>query len=329
MPIFGDLRVRFDPWQVDYGESAPLVGIEDEADPKVDLTVEVDPERWAAILPPADAAPRRRVAFVDGVLRLEARIQVRRGERLIHGAFGSFAVGAVELGGGRAAFGELRPFRAAVLGSGERLPGDVPVRAGLVYRAAGAARHDPDAPLRELEGSMRREEARLAAELCREDTLVIVDGRLGFDAGSRGEALGYVKSIHDLYVPARYLPLIAGLPARSRTPLFEIRSARSGFVRYAWFQRLEAPAPGAAELHGIVRLETAVGEVARARDLADAATAWLPRLAPARARDPRAPQNLLPIGALEQRLRAQLGEPRLFRRWIETLIAEEARRDRA
>lgn len=329
MSIFGDLRVRFDPWQIDYGDQTPLIGLEDEPDPKVDLEVELAAACWAPIRPPANAAPRRRVVFVDGVMRPESRIQVRQGERMIHGLFGSFAVGAVELGGARAAFGELRPFHAAVLGGGARLPADIPVRTGLVYRADSTAKHDLAAPLRHLQESMRREEARLAAELCREDTLVVVDGRLGFEAGSRGEALGYVKSIHDLYVPARYLPMIASLPARARTPLFKIQSAKSGFVRYAWFQRLESPFLGATEMHGVVRLETAVGEVDRARRLADAATVWLPRLAPTRARDPRAPQNLLPIGALEQRLRAQLGEPRLSRRWIETLIAKEARRDPA
>ena len=327
--IFGDLRVRYDPWDVDYGDQTPLVGIDDEHDPKIDLDVEVDGARWEAIRPPPGAAPQRRVVFVDGVMRLESRITVRTGDRMAYGAFGSFAVGAAVLGAGAAAFGELRPFRAAVLGGGASLPGDVRVRAGLVYRAHTTPKHDLAAPLRYLQESMRREEARLAAELCREDTLVIVDGRLGFEAGSRGEALGYIKSIHDLYVPARYLAMIAGLPARTRTPLFAIQSAKAGFLRYAWFQRLEAPSPGATELHGVVRLEAANVSPERAARLADAATVWLPRLAPTRARDPRAPQNLLPIGALEQRLRTELGEPLLFRRWIETLIAKEASRDRA
>ena len=105
----------------------------------------------------------------------------------------------------------------------------------------------------------------------------------------------------------------------------QIQSAKAGFARYAWFQRLADPGPGATELHGIVRLEAAadVGfDVARG--LANAATTWLPKTAPKRARDPRSPQNLLPIGALEQRLRVQLGDARLIRRWIQTLVAKEA-----
>jgi hypothetical protein len=38
-------------------------------------------------------------------------------------------------------------------------------------------------------------------------------------------------------------------------------------------------------------------------------------------RDARAPQNLLPIGALETRLRHRLGDPLLLRRSIEHAIA--------
>ena len=107
--------------------------------------------------------------------------------------------------------------------------------------------------------------------------------------------------------------------------MFSIQSARAGFSRYAWFQRLAAPGPGATELHGLVRPEvsTDVG-LDVARGLADAATVWQPKTAPKRARDPRSPQNLLPIGALEQRLRVQLGDARLIRRWIEILVAKEA-----
>jgi len=109
--------------------------------------------------------------------------------------------------------------------------------------------------------------------------------------------------------------------------MFTIQAAKSGFSRYAWFQRLADPGPGATELHGLVRLEVA-GDVGLdvARRLADAATIWLPRTAPKRARDPRSPQNLLPIGAIEQRMRIRLGDARLFRRWIETLVAKEASR---
>jgi uncharacterized protein len=333
--IFGELRVRYDPWEVNYGDQTPLELIDEAESERIDLEVERTAGSWAPITPAADAAPRRRVVFVDGVMRLELRILVCRDDRgdhrddpqMIYGGFGSYAVGAVELLPASAAFGAMRPFRAAVLGAGLHLPGDVRVRPSLVYRADSTPDPTIHAPLRYLQDAMRGEEARLAAELCREDSLVIVDGRLSLGAKGQGEALGYIKRIHDLYLPSRYLRTLTALPARARTPLFGIQSAKRGFSRLSWFQRLEEPPLGATELHGIVRLEVANVDVARAVELADATTLWLPRLVPRRARDPRSPQNLLPIGALEQRLRAHLGEAELFRRWIETLIAKEASRE--
>jgi uncharacterized protein len=73
-----------------------------------------------------------------------------------------------------------------------------------------------------------------------------------------------------------------------------------------------------------VRLEVsdAVGGE-EARRLADATAAVLPAFAPSRSRDPRAPQNLLPIGALEAQLRRRLGDARLIRRRIASLLARE------
>lgn len=328
--IFGDLRVRYDPWEVDYGDQTPLAAPEQESAEKVDLEIEEKSSRWVPIYPPSDAVPPRRALFVDGVRRLEARIHVREGEQLVYGAFGSFAIGWVELHSSAAAFGEARPFRTAVLGADLRFPSDVQVRPDLVYRAESTPEREVDSPFQYIQDSMRREEAKLAGELSREDALVIVDGPLSFEAERHREpvaSLGYIKRLHKLYLPPRLLPLLATLPAGTRTPLFDIQYAKSGFHRYAWFQRLAKPSEGASEMHGIVRLEVSskVG-ISRALALANTTTAWLPRVAPKQARDPRSPQNLLPIGALEQRLRIHLGNAQLFRRWIQTLIAKEARR---
>jgi hypothetical protein len=120
------------------------------------------------------------------------------------------------------------------------------------------------------------------------------------------------------------LDLLARLGAGQRTPLFALRSSRR-FVRFSWFLRLAQPRLGNSELAGIARLEVseAVGLDAASR-LADASAAVLPRFVPGRWRDPRSPQNLLPIGALEASLRHQMGDDRLIRRHIETLLAREA-----
>lgn len=326
-PLFGHFRVRIDPWQVDYGDQTPLAPTGDQPDEQVDHEIEVSDANWQAITPTGDPTPHQRVLFIDGVRRLEARVHARQGEQLIYGGFGSFAVGAVEVETSSASFGALRVFRLVVLGAGERLPGPVHVRSSLIYQPESTPNAEVDGPLRHIQKSMRLAEATLARDLCSQDTLTIVDGPLSFEPERRGVALGYIKRVHELYLPAKFIPLLATLPAGARTPIFGIQTAKSGFARYSWFQRLADPGLGATEMHGIVRLEVAANVgIDAARDLANAATAWLPRTAPKRARDPRSPQNLLPIGALEQKLRVALGDARLFRRWIEALVANEVSR---
>lgn len=326
-PLFGDFRVRIDPWEVDYGDQTPLAPADDQPNEQVDHEIEVSDADWQAIAPSGDVVPQQRLVFIDGVRRLEARVLARQGDQLIYGGFGSFAVGAVEVDSSSASFGALRVFRVAVLGAGERLPDPVHVRSNLIYQPESTPNAEVDGPLRHIQQSMRLAEATLARDLCSHDTLTIVDGPLSFEPERRGVALGYIKRVHELYLPAKFIPLLATLPAGARTPMFGIQTTKSGFARYSWFQRLADPGPGATEMHGIVRLEVAANiGVDAARDLANAATAWLPRTAPKRARDPRSPQNLLPIGALEQKLRVALGDARLFRRWIEALVAKEASR---
>ena len=120
-------------------------------------------------------------------------------------------------------------------------------------------------------------------------------------------------------------PVLFSLAAGARTPLFTLSSRR--FARYSWFLRLAAPYAGDSELSGLVRLEVAEGVgLEAARVLADATCVLLPRFAPSRGRDPRAPQNLLPIGALESHLRHRLGDSNLVRRHISACLAKEVTR---
>jgi hypothetical protein len=77
-------------------------------------------------------------------------------------------------------------------------------------------------------------------------------------------------------------------------------------------------------LAGIVRIEVgaAVG-LEKARHLASLSAQLLPRFASSSVRDPRAPQNLLPVGALEQEMRRRLGDPILLRRAMERMLHEQ------
>ena len=171
-------------------------------------------------------------------------------------------------------------------------------------------------------------EERLALELADQaDTLVVADGPLTFAHPVRGAAVGYVKTLHQLYVGPDQLRVMAALPPGHRTPLFRLTGR---FERYSWFLRLAAPHRTDPDLAGIVRLEVSdhVG-LAEARRLADASAALLPAFAPTRGRDPRAPQNLLPIGALEQFLRRRMGDAAIVRRRISARLAQIESREPA
>lgn len=321
--LFGPFQVRVDPWEVDYGSETPLEPLDDKPDEDVVIDVELPADQWAPLNPGPVRAPER-LYFVDGVRRLETRLVVNNSGQILHGGFGSYAVGCVEVRQGRATFGDQDLGREVILGSGQCLPHDVTVQPNLMYVARSAKESEPDAPLRTIQANMRRAEFRLARRLTDlADTLVVTDGPLG--AEGKGNAVGLIKRISELYLPICLVPVLTRLPAGSRTPLFAIRGKSRRFARLAWFLRLASVLPGESELHGLVRLEVAesVGATG-ARFLADLTAVLLPRFAPARARDPRSPQNLLPVGALERQLRHALGDQRLVRRWIHTLVAREA-----
>lgn len=326
---FGDLDVRLEPWDVEYGSEMPLEATEEAFKPDVGLDTEVPEDRWEPLTPPA-AAGFKNLFFVDGVRRVEARLIIRRESKVCRGAFGSYAVGSVRISDGRAEIDETQSTRMVVLGSGEAISDPVEVMPNFTYFPASIESSDTDGPLHFIQNAMRLGEERLARGLAGQaDRLVVLDGPLTFGEPMRGQAVGYIKRLHRLYIDqgshARgSLDLLSRLPAGSRTPLFAIPSSKR-FARYSWFLRLATPHPGESLMSGIVRLEVseAVG-VDGAKRLADATAQTLPRFAPGRGRDPRSPQNLLPVGALEARLRRQLGDRRLIRRHIGALLAREA-----
>jgi hypothetical protein len=183
---------------------------------------------------------------------------------------------------------------------GDYRPFPVPDTAGdAVAQALGRARG-------ELEGRVAVE-AKAAPEV--RSQLLVVDGPLG-DRRHIPGAVGYVKTHHVSYLPADLQPIATGLGTGERTPLFAIGDHR---FRYSWYMRL--PGAAAHPWWGIVRCE-ASGDLSRAEavDLADRVTATLPRFASQPHNDPRAPQNLHPIGGLERELRHRLGHPAVMDR---------------
>jgi hypothetical protein len=95
-----------------------------------------------------------------------------------------------------------------------------------------------------------------------------------------------------------------------RTPVFHLGSVWGG---WSWYLRL--PGASGAPWSGIVRVECSPELTAeQAIELAEVSVATLPRFASSAYKDPRAPQNLVPIAGLERRLRGMLGDARVLHR---------------
>ena len=320
---FGDYSVRIDPWAVDYGGETPTEFQPDAEDaPELDLNVEQDAAVWAPITPPVSPSSQP-LSFVDGVRRMEARLVVTRNGRTVHGALGAYGVGVVECREGRATFAEERLGRVAIFGAGEMPPAALALAPSLNYLPRSVAEDDADAPLRGLHGEMRTSEGELARAHAAAGRIVIADGPLNVGESTRGHVVGFVKRLFKLYLPPEQLPVLRLLPLGTRTPVFLIISA-GRFSRFSWFLRIGPRLAIESDFTGLVRLEVSqsVGRDEAIR-LADLTSALLPRFVPSRTRDPRAPQNLVPIGALEQHLRRGLGDARLIHRRLATRLARE------
>jgi hypothetical protein len=313
------MQLRLDPWPAEYESAIQLEEIPREAGAKVDATVETS--EWEAIRPRA-AADGEEIWFVDGVRRVEARVLAEVGEKLVHGLFGSLAAGAVRSRPGTAVFEDLRVRRFLILGAGfEQAETVWAGNAAVPFEALATPANTPAEVLGALQNQMRICEALLAETLIGAGRRVFVDGPLSYFSGARQEIVGIIKTIHELYVGAAQFRVAAELPAGCRTPLFAITDGK--YDRYAWFLRVAEGRAIDHKLAGILRLEVraAVG-LERARALADLAAAVLPRFASSAAREARAPQNLLPVGALEEELRRRLGDPLMLRRAIEARLYE-------
>jgi hypothetical protein len=99
---------------------------------------------------------------------------------------------------------------------------------------------------------------------------------------------------------------------------------RSDRRYYAWFVCLRSPGPRDVALSGLALIEMdSAATREEAVRTADLTTAVLPRYASSPHRDPRAPQNLLPVGQLERALRHRLGDRGYIARLIQEAFAKE------
>jgi hypothetical protein len=316
----GGYTLRIDPWAAEYEGSIQL---SEEAE-AVPVDIGVESATWAAVRPPAAPSPRR-IAFVDGVRRIESRLLAGYGERTIFGLLGSFGVGAVLVDVGARIDCETIG-RIAVAGGGLLLdPFVAPMadgRAVLVFEPRTEPDNDPAVPVQGLQKAMRQMEAGLAERLSAEVDVVFLDGPLTFlTPAAGGSVVGFVKRLLRNYLDPSAHALLPWLAVGERTPLFLIPGREP---RYSWYLRIAFGRPIESALTGVVRLEApAARGLDEARLLADLSGREIPRFASDATRDPRAPQNLHPIGGLEARLKHLLGDASVIRRAIETRLHAE------
>jgi hypothetical protein len=304
-------------WAPEYG--SPYEADDDLADPdKVDESVEVSGP-WEPR--PGHDDGVERIAFVDGVRRIDARLMLENENGPVPGICGSFGVGAVvwDRSVPRSDVTHARIERLAVFGHGTAAP--VPSADELIkYRSVSVPDQDAGALIQRFHGAMRKAEGELSEEVAREGTFVIADGPL--NDLSATEKVGYIKTHRAPYLSPGTAPVIGRLRAAERTPLFLI-GAGTPYPRYSWYLRL-ASVLGGHSWSGVVRAEVSSHlPLDHAARIADRTTALLPAVASEPHVDPRAPQNLVPIGALEKDLRRRLGDPGFIYRSLRSAVKRE------
>jgi hypothetical protein len=193
----------------------------------------------------------------------------------------------------------------------------LPSTGGFAWRSSSVADGSPEAPMNELQTRMREAEGILAEELALAGRLVIVDGPLHFVRSRDLPVVGHIKTHYRTLLDPSAHRRVPELHAAERTSLF-----RLGTDRYSCYLRLAVPANTAGPWSGIVRIEIPQSAgLAEAIRTADVVAATLPRYAGLPWLDPRAPQNLQPVGALERHLRHSLGDPRLANRAVRESVA--------
>ena len=307
-----------DAWDPGYGTSFEGGGDGDgPASPssaQVDAEVEVPAAQWAPIDVPVGVHCPDVVFLVDGVRRNDAQLwSAEEDGQSYAGLAASYAAGVVrcDLRNGVAELAGARVARGLFTAS----PSASDMQAGTVryevHRVGGAGEASKlptavQAPLTALEidiSSAARDHGSDGADL------LVVDGPLR-NRHQLPRTLGYVKTQQKQYLPAALTSVVTSLRPGQRTPVFKLGTVWDG---WSWYLRL--PGATGAPWSGIVRVECSRElPVEEAIDLAHLSGATLPRFASSAYKDPRAPQNLVPIAGLERRLRGLLGDARVLHR---------------
>lgn len=311
-------RVYVEDWDPAYGTPYLLDETDDGAEP-AEFAEPVEPFHRAPT-----GTPLRSLAFVDGVRRGEGVLHIRaRDGTFARGVAGAHASGAVVYRPDQpSVFDRLTVTRMLITGSGEHV--SLPPTGGCAWRATSIDSSEPDAPLTHLQGLMRAGEAQIAAELSADGVFTILDGPLNLVSSMDVEIAGFVKTHLRARLSAALHARVPDLPVAHRTPLFLVSHGRTRRC-YSAYVRIAAPGPMSSPWAGIIRIELPENRgLTAAATRADEISLTLPRFAGIPHKDPRAPQNLIPIGALERRLRHLLGDRRLASRALRIAARENA-----
>jgi len=310
-------RLFVEGWSPEYGASVEPDEDLRAAEGSVDVAVE--DRAWEPIAGVDDGIPK--VAFVDGVRRIDARLVLDEPSGPIPGICGTFGVGAVlwDRVEPRSEVINATITRQAIL-TGGNLPELPTIGYGLTFDPVAVPDDDPASLVRALHDAMRRSEAHLAEELAQGGYFVVADGPLY--EYTETDKMGYIKSHRRAYLPEEQATVMGALSAGDRTPLFTIGEGR--YRRYSWYVRL-ADRDGGHSWVGIVRCEASAAlGLDTVAGLADRSAAILPIVASEGHIDPRAPQNLVPIAALEKDLRHRMGDAGLVVRALRSALGAAA-----
>jgi hypothetical protein len=312
------MSIFVEDWQGNYG-SPYLVTPDDQGSANVSLA---EDSIFKAHPNSLVHGRHEQLAFVDGVRRGEAALYQHSPEsgKVVRGVAGSNACGAVIADGeSRAVFAAERVQRLVIWGSGET--GDLEPVGGFAWVSRSVDDEAPDAPLKQIQERMRREEVMLAEDLSRQGFRVVLDGPLFYVRSWDLPIVGYIKTHSRALLEPDMHKLIPSLRPGERSTIF-----RLGDDRYSCYLRLTPTSEMSGPWAGIVRLEVpqATG-LKQAIETVNWIAGVIPRYAGIPYKDPRAPQNLQPVGALEKHLRHLLGDPGLAYRAVRAAVSTSRR----
>jgi len=317
-----DLSLSISSWDPAYGSAVDFREFQESDQQSLDDSVEMNSKNWEPIHGNIIDAPPE-ILFVDGIQRVEARLEIYPPEFEVPQLALWAATGAGAVRWNRkerkSQFFDLTHRRVVVLPKGieishiERLK-----RADIDFEIC----HARGTEFSDLQNEVHAQMAELEVQIVRTTTnssgnMVIADGRIRSKHPPR--TLGYVKSHERRYLSGRPAETVPNLDIEQRTPIFLIGGQ---YPRYSWYIRV-GYVPKGNRWQGIARLEVSAElELDHAIGLADISAVVIPIAAPPLYMDPRAPQNLVPIAALERELRRGLGDPELLNRKLKVALHE-------